>query len=131
MVAGSNPAGPTTPATGMGIRQNSAIVKFMRNFKVVWIALIATAFAANAYAAAFAASCDCVNTIPAETVKVDMQCHDADVPDPASGVDIAHTVTVRFLPRLLCSIAQEWIWPPKTGGTAFPPKCQKPLFPTA
>ena len=62
----------------------------MRNLKVVWIALIAMAFAANAYATAFAASCDCANTIPAETVKVDMQCHDADVPDPASDVDGSH-----------------------------------------
>ena len=65
-------------------------MEFMRNFKVVWIAVIAMAFAANAYATAFAASCDCVNTIPAETVKVDMQCHDADVPDPASDVDGSH-----------------------------------------
>lgn len=62
----------------------------MRNSKVVWIALIAVAFAANAYATAFAASCDCIDTMSIEIVKVDMQCHDSGELDSASSIDGSH-----------------------------------------
>ena len=62
----------------------------MRNFKVALIAAIAMAFAANAYATAFAASCDCGSTMPTETLGAGMQCHDEGALDPAFDADLSH-----------------------------------------
>ena len=62
----------------------------MRNLKVALVLLIAMAFGVNAYAGAFASSCDCIDTMSTEIVKADMQCHDADGPDSASDTETSH-----------------------------------------
>ena len=52
--------------------------------------LLVGAFAANAYASAYASSCDCTDMAPIETIKVEMQCHDAEGLDSASDTETFH-----------------------------------------
>ncbi|MCY4610247.1 MAG: hypothetical protein OXC38_00805 [Gammaproteobacteria bacterium] len=62
----------------------------MRDLKVALVMLIAMAFGVNAYATAFASSCDCLDSVPTQVVKADMQCHDVDGPDSASDAETSH-----------------------------------------
>lgn len=62
----------------------------MKHVKTALVLLMLMTFGANAYASAFAVSCNCAGMAQPEAVGVDMQCHDTDETGEALGEKVFH-----------------------------------------